>query len=137
MGRRAVGLGVLLNHPPSGCPGVWCCYECGFLCRLCCVHARWVLQFSETLKAPIHLTVTKASKSAISAVEALGGTVVCQYDTALSLRATLKPEKFDVLPKRPSPPPKAMPYYLDDDNRGYLSHHVQLTAAQKRLADAK
>ncbi len=88
------------------------------------------------LTSPVHIVVTKASKSAIAAVEALGGSVVCQYDTQLTLRAALKPEKFEVLPKRPSPPPKAMPYYLDDENRGYLSSKVQLEQAKRRLASS-
>ncbi len=90
-------------------------------------------QDAEKLKSALHLTVTKASKSAIAAVEAAGGSVVTQYDSQLSLRATLKPEKFSIIPKRPAPPPKAMPYYLEDENRGYLSQQVQLAAAKQRL----
>ncbi len=89
------------------------------------------------MTTPVRLEVTKASKRAIEIVEAAGGSVVSQYDSRLSLRATLLPDKFDILPKRPAPPPKAMPYYLDSDNRGYLSQHVQLEQARKRLEAGK
>ncbi|CAM9157884.1 unnamed protein product, partial [Discosporangium mesarthrocarpum] len=72
----------------------------------------------------IHLEVSRASTSAISAVEAAGGTVTCTHFNALALRALLKPHKFEVLPKRARPPPKLMPYYLDSGRRGYLSPEV-------------
>ncbi len=37
------------------------------------------------------------------------------------MRALLKPEKFEVLPRFAKPPPKLMPYYTSDAKRGYLS----------------
>ena len=115
----------------SSLPRHWFCFSANV--RILCVR----LQDAQLLTSAVHVVVTKASKSAIAAVESLGGSVVSQYDTQLSLRATLKPEKFDVLPKRPSPPPKAIPYYLDDENRGYLSSKVQLEEAKRRLAGSK
>jgi large subunit ribosomal protein L15 len=79
----------------------------------------------EHLKAALHIEVSQASQKAIAAVEAQGGTVVCEHFNRLALRALLKPEKFEILPRRARPPPKLMPYYLSDENRGYLSSKVQ------------
>ena len=44
------------------------------------------LQGSEYLKTPIHITPSRASKSAIRAVEKAGGTVFCKHYNALALR---------------------------------------------------
>ena len=43
-------------------------------------------QGSEVLKTPIHITPSRASKSAIRAVEKVGGTVFCKYYNDLALR---------------------------------------------------
>jgi hypothetical protein len=77
------------------------------------------------LKTPVNLEVSKASKSAIQAVEASGGTVTCSYFNALALRALVKPYKFELLPMRARPPPKVMQWYLNKDNCGYLSPEIQ------------
>jgi hypothetical protein len=69
--------------------------------------------------------VSKASKSAVEAIEAVGGTVTCTYFNALALRALVKPYKFDLLPMRARPPPKVMQWYLNKDNCGYLSPEIQ------------
>lgn len=79
----------------------------------------------EKLRSPIHLEVSRASKGAISAIEAVGGTVTCTHFNALALRALMKPTKFDVLPMRARPNPQIMAHYLQDDARGYLSPTVQ------------
>lgn len=63
--------------------------------------------------------------------------MVTVYHTPLTLRALIAPEKFDVLPRTPRPPPKLMPYYTNDDNRGYLSQRVQLDLARAALAEAE
>ena len=92
----------------------------------------WALfrvQDASVLTSKLRIEVTEASESAIAAVEAAGGSVVTVYNSRLSLRAMLKPEKFAVKPKTPAPPPKSLPYYTNDDKRGYLSRLVQLNAA--------
>ena len=75
---------------------------------------------------PIHLEVSSASNAAIAAVEKAGGTVTCSHFTDLTLRALLKPHKFDILPRRPRPSPKLMDFYLDRSKSGYLSPEVQI-----------
>lgn len=42
------------------------------------------------MKTPIHITPSKASKTAIRAVENLGGTVFCKYYNPLALRDCVK-----------------------------------------------
>mmetsp|Transcript_7603 Transcript_7603/g.9472 ORF Transcript_7603/g.9472 Transcript_7603/m.9472 type:complete len:242 (-) Transcript_7603:279-1004(-) len=81
----------------------------------------------------IDIEVSRASKSAIGAIERAGGTVESVYYNPLGLRALLKPERFDVIPKKPRPPPKLMPLYLDYDRRGYLSPKIQLLKQKRAL----
>ena len=81
---------------------------------------------------PVHIEVSQASASAIEAIEAAGSTVVCKHYNRLALRALLKPEKFDVLPRRAKPPPKLMAYYLDDAKRGEFSQLVQQRKLQQQ-----
>lgn len=83
------------------------------------------------LKTPINIQVSRASQSAISAIEAAGGTVETVHFNRLALRAELKPEKFDVLPKRARPPPKLIQYYTSFDKRGYLCPELQLLRAKQ------
>ena len=78
------------------------------------------------ITTPVNIEVTRASKSAIEAIEAAGGTVVCGWYNRLNLRALLKPHKFDVIPRRARPPPRKMKYYQNYENRGYLSPEMQL-----------
>mmetsp|Transcript_9866 Transcript_9866/g.11261 ORF Transcript_9866/g.11261 Transcript_9866/m.11261 type:complete len:225 (-) Transcript_9866:92-766(-) len=87
---------------------------------------------AEKLITPVNIEVTRASKSAIKAVEEIGGNVVCTYFNPVGLRAHLRPEKFNVLPQRARPPPKLMPYYTNFENRGYLSPEIQLKMLQER-----
>lgn len=47
-------------------------------------------QGAEHLKTPIHITPSRASTSAIRAVEKLGGSVFCKYYNDLALRDCLK-----------------------------------------------
>ena len=57
------------------------------------------------LEVPINLVVSRASQTAIAAVEAVGGSVECRYYTPLSLRALVKPHKFagKILPRAADP----------------------------------
>lgn len=47
-----------------------------------------------TLRFPLNIVVSRASKSAIKAIEAAGGAITCKYYTPLTLRALIKPEKW-------------------------------------------
>lgn len=49
---------------------------------------------ADSIAQPIHVVVSRASASAIEAVEAAGGSITCVYYTPLSLRALVKPEKW-------------------------------------------
>ncbi|GAA5976603.1 hypothetical protein JCM10908_005563 [Rhodotorula pacifica] len=80
----------------------------------------------------VHITVSKASQSAISAIEALGGTLVARYENRLTLRALTRPESFFAkgldLPNKANPISRRdLLYYSSEKHRGYL--------ALERLAD--
>lgn len=49
---------------------------------------------ASVLSQPLHIVVSRASESAIRAVEKAGGSITCKYYTPLSLRALIKPEKW-------------------------------------------
>ena len=86
------------------------------------------------LKSPVHLEVTRASQTAIEAVERAGGSVTTVHYNRLNLRALLKPEAFPHgAPRHARPPPRLMPYYLDFTNRGYLSPEIQLRGQLRKL----
>jgi large subunit ribosomal protein L15 len=89
----------------------------------------------ERLRSPLKLEVSRASQSAIEALEAVGGEVTTVHFNRLALRALLKPHKFDLLPKRARPPPKLLPYYTNYKNRGYLSLEVQLKNMNLQLGN--
>ena len=85
----------------------------------------------ERVTTPMNLELSRASHAAIHAVEQVGGRITTVHYNKLALRALLKPENFEVIPKRALPPPKRMVYYTDYENRGYLSPELQL----KRLTE--
>lgn len=87
------------------------------------------------LTTPVTIEVTRASKSAIEAVERTGGTVVCGWYNRINLKVLLKPHKFHPLriPRRARPPVKKMPFYTSYDNRGYLSPEMQLKLRDMNL----
>ncbi|KAH8117622.1 ribosomal protein L15 [Phellopilus nigrolimitatus] len=74
---------------------------------------------SEQLKTAIHIEPSRASQSAIKAVEKLGGTVFCKYYNALSLRDCIKgrTDRIDAAPSRR----QDIEWYMNWRNRGYLS----------------
>jgi large subunit ribosomal protein L15 len=89
-------------------------------------------QGSKHVHSTVHLEVSRASETAIEAVEAAGGSVTCVHLNRLALRALLKPHTFEgPLPRRARPPPRLMPFYLDFDRRGYLAPEVQLRNSQR------
>jgi large subunit ribosomal protein L15 len=89
----------------------------------------------ERLKSPIKLEISRASESAIEALEEVGGEVTTVHYNRLALRALLKPEKFEVLPKQARPPPKLLPYYTSWKHRGYLSLQAQMRHLLKKNPD--
>jgi len=88
----------------------------------------------ERVRSPIRIEISRASKSAIDAIEAVGGEVVTVHFNQLALRALLKPHKFEIIPRRARPPPKMLTYYASYENRGFLSPEVQKKKLMKRLA---
>ncbi|GAA5926075.1 hypothetical protein JCM1841_003211 [Sporobolomyces salmonicolor] len=102
------------------------------LCESRCVHGvrdgvKLLGDGAEHFRTPnLHVTVSKASQSAIAAIERLNGTLVARYENRLTLRALVRPESF-ARKGRPLPG-KADPisrrdllYYSDAKHRGYLA----------------
>ncbi len=87
----------------------------------------------ERLRTPFKIEISRASAGAIEAIERVGGEITTVHYNKLALRALLKPEKFEIIPKRARPPPKLMQYYTDYDKRGYLSSEKQLQKVHERL----
>lgn len=81
---------------------------------------------AEQWNIPIKLEVQRASRSAIAAIEAAGGTIECKYYNKLGLRALLLPEKFsNGIPRLPMPKPRMRRWYEDPDNRGILPPTIE------------
>jgi large subunit ribosomal protein L15 len=91
----------------------------------------------ETVRDPIQMHVSRASQAAIAAIENVGGEVTTVHYNRLALRALLKPEKFDILPKFARPPPKLQPYYTNWENRGYLSVQAQMRELLKKKPELR
>lgn len=76
----------------------------------------------------LNIEVQEATRRAIEAVEAAGGSLTTVYYSPLTLHAHLKPQRFAkkkvLLPRPALPRGKLMLKYLDPDRRGYL-HGVQ------------
>jgi len=74
---------------------------------------------AEHLKTPVHITPSRASKSAIDAVEKLGGTVFCKYYNPLALQDCVKgrTDRRSAAPTRR----EDILWYTNWRNRGYLS----------------
>ncbi|KZV91618.1 ribosomal protein L15 [Exidia glandulosa HHB12029] len=86
---------------------------------------------AQFLKTPIHLSVARASKPAIRAIEKLGGSVVCEYQNALALRDTIKgrTDRLSAAPTRR----EDIEWYAQWKNRGYL--HPQVIQQNPQLSD--
>lgn len=61
-----------------------------------------------TLSKPIHIQVSDVSQKAREVIEKAGGTVQVSYFNQLGLRALLKPDKFEQIPRLAAPPPRLM-----------------------------
>jgi large subunit ribosomal protein L15 len=107
----------------------------------------------EELKTPINILVSRASATAIEAIESVGGTVTTRFYTKQSIKRLLKGEsESSFTPLAMTPPStgespileavaasaspfsyrlpdptsrKDMEYYRDEAHRGYLSHLVE------------
>jgi len=105
--------------------------------RLFALTWNWLLQGAERLKVPIHIIPSRASKSAVEAVEKLGGTVFCRFYNRLSLYDCVKgrTDRVDAAPTRRQdiracPVPQFcaaaadisfLEWYTDWRKRGYLA----------------
>lgn len=89
----------------------------------------------ERFRSPIKIEVSRASKAAIETIESVGGEITTAHFTRISLRAVMKPHKFDgkLTPRRALPHPKLMAYYNNYENRGYLSPQMQKKKLMERL----
>ena len=65
----------------------------------------------DTFSAKVDMEVSSISKSARQAIEEAGGRVSLVYYNKLGLRALLKPEKFEMIPRPARPPPKLAPQF--------------------------
>ncbi|KAH9951973.1 ribosomal protein L15, partial [Amylocystis lapponica] len=74
---------------------------------------------AEHLKTPIHITPSRASQTAIRAVERLGGTVFCKYYNPLALRDCIngRTDRVQAAPTHR----RDILWYTHWRNRGYLS----------------
>ncbi|BGP01257.1 YmL10 [Rhodotorula toruloides] len=91
----------------------------------------------------LHITVSKASESAIKAVEKLGGTVISRYYNRLTLRALVRPDMFikkgKKIPRNADPITRRdLVYYSSEEKRGYLWVRAQAdkTMAEMEAAEA-
>ncbi|UZJ51178.1 hypothetical protein CBS101457_000498 [Exobasidium rhododendri] len=87
------------------------------------------------LTTPIHLVVSRASQSAIEHIESLGGSIECKYYTVNTLRALVKPHKYEgMLPPRDAVPvsKKELVWYSNAANRGYLANIIPTLRPAKK-----
>ncbi|KZS89865.1 ribosomal protein L15 [Sistotremastrum niveocremeum HHB9708] len=77
---------------------------------------------SEHLRSPIHIVPSRASHSAIKAVEKQGGSVVCTYLNTLALRDTVhgRTDRISAAPTRKTD----ILWYTRWRNRGYLAPQI-------------
>lgn len=95
------------------------------------------------IKSPLNVIVSRASASAIEAIENAGGTVTTRFYTAFAIQRILKgqtdpinslssqpaegqePTRSAFMPRLPDPTSrKDLEYYRDRAHRGYLSYQV-------------
>ena len=93
----------------------------------------FIWQGTTWFQAKVDIEVSKASKTAIKAIERQGGKITCAYYNKLGLRLLLKPEKFEGkrIPRRARPNTKLMEYYTSVENRGYLADPDELEKARQ------
>ena len=89
----------------------------------------------DRMRSPITIKVSRASAAAIASVEEAGGEITTVHYNKLALRALLRPHKFDLIPRQARPPPRLMEYYIDWNNRGYLSPQSEMRRVLKRKSE--
>ncbi|OCL05383.1 ribosomal protein L15 [Glonium stellatum] len=77
---------------------------------------------SNQLKTPVNIIVSRASTSAIAAIEAAGGSVTTRFYTPASIKRVLRGQVDPVVSLQSTIPRKDLEYYRDLAHRGYLSH---------------
>ncbi|KIO20223.1 hypothetical protein M407DRAFT_139851 [Tulasnella calospora MUT 4182] len=82
---------------------------------------------AEQLKSPVFVELSRASKSAISAIESKGGKVLCKYYNNLALKDLVHGEthRQEALPVRKTD----ILWYAKKSNRGYLAPGMSHTPA--------
>ncbi|KAF5358116.1 hypothetical protein D9756_001764 [Leucocoprinus leucothites] len=80
---------------------------------------------AEHLKTPLYIVASRASKSAIKAIEEGGGTIVCKYYNELALRDCVKgrTDRVDAAPTRQ----EDIRWYTTRINRGYINNYLLKT----------
>ena len=106
-----------------------------FLPFQCLAHS-FLVQGAEHLKSPLYIIASRASQSAIKAIEERGGKVVCKYYNALALRDCLEGRidrisaaptrredisKLTALPTNTSCSLRSTVFYSSHRNRGFIS----------------
>jgi large subunit ribosomal protein L15 len=86
----------------------------------------------DRVRTPMTIKVSRASAAAIFSVEEAGGEITTVHYNKLALRVLLRPQKFDIIPRQARPPPRLMEYYIDWNNRGYLSPQSEMRRVLKR-----
>jgi large subunit ribosomal protein L15 len=80
---------------------------------------------ADRFKTPVNITVSRASKSAIEAIERAGGKVVTRFFNKNGIKAITHPELFDEPPRLANASSRFdVEYYRDPAHRGYLSEEV-------------
>ena len=98
---------------------------------------------SEEIRSPLNVIVSRASATAIEAIEKAGGTVTTRFYTPFSIKRLLRGKTDPInslktqavegeviarspfMPRLPDPTSrKDLEYYRDPAHRGYLSYHV-------------
>ncbi|EGD76760.1 hypothetical protein PTSG_08112 [Salpingoeca rosetta] len=79
----------------------------------------------ERFSDPISIEVSRASKSAIGAIEEAGGSITTVYFNQRTLLAHLKPHRVSRPQAQARPRGADLEYYSNPDNRGYLAKQKQ------------
>lgn len=107
-------------------------YDAGILRKVTGGGVKIIGGGAEKLRQPITISATRASDSAISRIEELGGNYTAQYYTKDGLRTLVRPEvvleRFGRIPLRAKPiSRKNVEYYRDAENRGYYQDSAEPT----------
>lgn len=76
--------------------------------------------------------MSRASLTAIEAVERNGGDIKTVYHDRVALRALLKPDKYEITPRPARPSHKHILFYADPVNRGFLAHPDEVEALKEK-----